>query len=103
MDIIYFIIEIMRVKSVIVLLAIIFSALSPVSVHLAIAHGETSIGTFDICHGGSTALSTSHDSPGVSEPLYCPCLPSYKDGAGILEPTRKPYLSTFQDEHPPKI
>jgi len=93
----------MRVKSVIVLLAIAFSVLSPVSVHLAIAQGETSIGTFDICHAGSPALSTSHDIPGVSEPVYRPCLPSYSDGGDILEPTLKLFLSAFQEEHPPKI
>jgi hypothetical protein len=93
----------MRLKSVIVLLAIVFSVISPLSVHLTIAHGQTSIETFDICHAGSLALSTSHDMPCVSEPVYRPCLPSHSAGAEKLDPIHKPLITTFQEERPPKI
>ncbi len=93
----------MRLKSIIVLLAIAISIFSPLSVHLTIAHGQTSIGTFDVCHAGSLALSTIDDTPCVSQPLYRPCLPSCVEGAEILDPTPKLFLSTFQVEHPPKI
>jgi hypothetical protein len=93
----------MRVKSFIVLLAITFSVLSPLSVHLTIAHEQTSIGTFDVCHAGSFAISTSHDMPCVSQPIYRPCILSLVKGAEILDPTLKLLILTFQEEHPPKI
>ncbi len=93
----------MKVKSVIVLLAIAFSILSPLSVHLTIAHEKTSIGTFDVCHAGSLAVSGSLDMPTMSEPVSCPFVPSYKDGVEILELTYQPFILIFQEEHPPKV
>jgi hypothetical protein len=93
----------MKVRSVILLFAIAFSVLSPLSVHLTIAHGQTSIGTFDVCHAGATALSTSHDMPCVCQPIYGLCLPSRIEGTQILNPTLKLPISAFQEEHPPKI
>ena len=92
----------MKARSVIVLLAIAFSVLSPVSVHLTIAHGQTSIGTFDVCHAGSLALSTSHDMPCVSQPIYRLYLPSFVEDAQIPDPALKLIIAAFQEEHPPK-
>jgi hypothetical protein len=93
----------MKARSAIVLFAIAFSVLSPLSVHLTIAHGQTSIGTFDVCHAGADALSTSHDMPCVSQQIYHPCLPSPVKGARTFDPALKPLNSTLQEEHPPKI
>jgi hypothetical protein len=93
----------MRANSVIVLLAIALSILAPFPVHLTIAHGETVIATFDFCHAGSPALSTSNHMPCVSQPIYHPCLPSPVEGAEILGPTLTPFVVTFQEEHPPEI
>ena len=92
----------MRVKSIIVLLAIAFSILSPLSVHLVIAHEQTSIGTFDVCHAGSLALSTSYDTPCISQPLYNPHLPSRVEDSEISDPTLKLLILACQNEHPPK-
>ncbi|HXY55202.1 MAG TPA: hypothetical protein VEM40_11095 [Nitrospirota bacterium] len=93
----------MKVRSVIVLFAITLGVLSPLSVHLTIAQGQTSIGTFDVCHAGAPALSISNDMPCVNQPLYHPILPSCVESAEILDPTLKPLISIFQKEHPPKI
>jgi hypothetical protein len=92
----------MRAYSVIVLLAISFSILSPLSVHLTITHGLTSIGTFDVCHAGSLALSTGNDTLCVGQPLYHPWLPSHVEYAEMLNPKLKLITATFKDEHPPK-
>ena len=92
----------MKVRSVIVLFAIAFSVLSPLSVRLTIAHGQTSIETFDVCHAGSPALSTSIDMPCISQPIYHPYLASRVEGTQILDPALKRLISTFQEEHPPK-
>jgi len=92
----------MKVRSVIVLFAIALSVLSPISVHLTIAHGQTSIGTFDVCHAGSPALSTSHDMPFVNQPIYHPYLVSRVEGTQLLDHTLTQLISTFQEEHPPK-
>jgi len=93
----------MKVRSVIVLLAIAVSVLSPLSVHLTIAHGQEAIGTFDVCHAGSLALSTSLDMPCVSQPVYSLYCPPFVESAQILDPTIKLLISPFQKEHPPKI
>ena len=93
----------MKVRSVIVLFAIAVSVLSPLSVHLTIAHGQTSIEALDVCHAGSLALSASHDMPGVSQPIYGLYLPARVEGAQILDTTLKLFPPTFQEEHPPKI
>jgi hypothetical protein len=93
----------MRTNSVIILLAITFSILSPISVHLTIAHGQPSIGTFDVCHAGSLAISASSDAPCVSQPIYHPDLPLHVEFAKIIDPTLQLFSTTSQDEHPPKI
>ena len=93
----------MKVRSVIVLFAIAVSVLSPLSVHLTITHGQTSIEAFDVCHAGSLALSASHDMPGVSQPIYGLYLPQRAESAQILDPTLKFLPPTLQKEHPPKI
>lgn len=92
----------MRVKSGIVLIAIVFSIFSPRSLHLAIAHGHTSIEGFDVCHSGSPGLSTGHDARRVNEPLYRHCLPSSVYGAEIFDPTHRILILASQEEHPPK-
>jgi hypothetical protein len=92
----------MRMKSVIVLLAIAFSILSPLSLHLTIAQGHASIEGLDVCHAGSLALSPGQEAPCVSEPLFEPCLPSHIDSTMIVDATPRVFLTVFPEEHPPK-
>ncbi len=93
----------MQAKSIIVLLAIGFSIFSPLSLHLTVAHGHTSIDGFDVCHAGSLALSAGHNAPCVSEPFFCPCPPSSIDAAEIPDPVIEVQVLASQEEHPPKI
>jgi len=93
----------MKVRSVIVLLAIAVSVLSPLSVHMTIAHDQTFIGAFDVCHAGSLALQTGNDMPCVCQPIYGLYLPQRAEGTQILDLTRKIFPPTLQEEHPPKI
>jgi hypothetical protein len=92
----------MRVKSIIVLIAIAFSILSPLSLHLTIAQGHASIEGLDVCHAGSFALAPGHDVPCISEPLYRPCSPSRIENAQIQEPTLRVLIAASQEERPPK-
>jgi len=92
----------MRMKSVIVLLAIVFSILSPLPLHLTIAHGHASIERLDVCHAGSLALSPGYEAPFVSEPLFETCLPSHINNFTIIDSMLRVLLTAFQEEHPPK-
>ncbi len=92
----------MRVKSLIILSAIIFGILSPLSLHLTLAHGHVSIEGLDVCHAGSFALSAGHDAPFVNEPLYQPYLPSHNESAEMVDSTPRILITAFQDEDPPK-
>ena len=92
----------MKAGAVIMLLAIAFGVFSPPAVNLTIAHGQTSIGTVDVCHAGSPALSASNDMPCVSQSIYGLYIPPSIEGAQILDPTLKLIFSTSQEEHPPK-
>ncbi len=93
----------MKVKSVIVLLAIAFSIFSPLSLHLTIAHGHATIEGFDVCHAGSLALAPGHEAPCVSEPVYRPCSLTQAARVEIHEPSLIILITASQEEHPPKI
>ncbi len=92
----------MKLKSVIVLFAVVVSILSPLSLHLTIAHGTASIEGLDVCHAGSFALSPGHDAPCVNEPIYRPYLPSHCYNAEMFDPTMRILVIAFLEEHPPK-
>ncbi len=93
----------MKWQTVIVLLAIALSIVVPPSFPLATANDErTSIGTLDVCHSATPALSSNGEMPVMTE---CPCrlLPSaFHDILDIMDPICKPVLIVFQDEIPPK-
>ncbi len=93
----------MKARSVIVLLAVALGFLSPPAVSLTIAHGQTSIGTVDVCHAGRLALSTSHDMTCLSQSIYGLYFPPFIEGAQMFDPTLKLLFSMPQEEHPPKI
>ncbi len=93
----------MRVKSIIVLLAIAFSIFSPLSLHLTVAHGQASIEGFDVCHAGAFALSAGPEAPCVCEPLYDSLHPLQIAVVEINDPLLSTPLTTFQEEHPPKV
>ncbi len=94
----------MRWKAIIVLLAVALSIIVPPSLSVTIADGGHSmIGTLDVCHSATPALSSNGDMPCVNE---CPCYPvplAQHKASEIVNPPRKPLLIAFQDERPPKI
>ncbi len=92
----------MKVKSIIVLFAVVVSVLSPLSLHLTIAHGSAAIEGLDVCHAGSLALAPGHDAPCVSEPLYRPSLPSHIERTELPDPTLRIPVIAFREEHPPQ-
>jgi hypothetical protein len=94
----------MRWKAIIVLLTIALSIIVPPSLSVTIADGGHSmIGTLDICHSATPALSSNGDMPCVNE---CQCNPvplAQHKAFEIVNPPCKPLLIAFQDERPPKV
>jgi hypothetical protein len=93
----------MKWQAVIVLLAITLSIVVPPSLPFLSGHGAmASIGTLDVCHSATPALSSNGDMPCVNE---CPCRPlPLAQNKVIIVPNShlSPYFIAFQDERPPK-
>jgi hypothetical protein len=79
-------IEFMKVKTIIVLTAIAFSVLSPLSLHLVILHGQTSFEVFDVCHAATPAIASNGEVPCLNEAPCHPCRPEEADVARIEMP-----------------
>jgi len=94
----------MKCQAVIVLLAIALTITIPPS--LSLPRGHTShalIGTLDVCHSTTPALSSSGNMPCIQ---VSPCNPLplvLQETLEIANPFFKPTITAFQDEHPPKI
>jgi hypothetical protein len=95
----------MKLKSTLVLIAIIVSIASPLN--LAVAHtsdnNETKIFTLNVCHAASPLLSVNADMPSLYE---YPCknmslgfVSFYED----LNPVFNTLLIIFQKEYPPEV
>jgi hypothetical protein len=93
----------MRMKALIILLAIILSNVLPSSLPYTISHGgQASIGILDVCQSATPALSSNGDMPCING---CPCnaLPlALEDTMKIVPILSKPYFVANQDERPPK-
>jgi hypothetical protein len=99
-----FIIQIMRWQAVIVLLAILLSIVLSPALSLTIADGGHSmIGTLDVCHSATPALSSNGDMPCLNECPRCPFPLAQHKASEIVNPPCKPLLIAFQDERPPKV
>jgi hypothetical protein len=93
----------MKLKAVIILLALGLSIVLPPSLALMTDRGgQATIGTLDVCHAAAPALSSSGEMPCVIE---CTCHPLYltlNTTAESINSPFKPLLFAFQDERPPK-
>jgi len=93
----------MRMKAIIILLAIMLSIVLPPSLPYTISHeGQASIGILDVCHSTTPALSSNGDMPCING---CPCNPlplALQDTMKIVPLLSKPFLISYQDERPPK-
>jgi hypothetical protein len=94
----------MKWQAFIVLLAIALSIVVPPSLPFLSDHSAmAAIGTLDVCHSATPALSSNGDMPCVNE-CACRHLPfAQSKSAEILAPPCKPLLISFQDERPPKV
>ena len=92
------------VQSVIVLLAILCSIVAPPSLCLAAADGgHEMIGTLDVCHSTSPALSARGSQPCVHESICYVPSPTLETFYEIVVSAVTPISISFPDERPPKI
>jgi hypothetical protein len=98
-----FIVQFMKWKSIIVLLATLLSIVTvPFSPLIFMDDGQPAIGVLDVCHSGTPALASNGDMPCLNECSFKP-MPLVQDTiAAILYPLFKPLLLAFQDERPPE-
>jgi hypothetical protein len=93
----------MRMKAVVILLAIMLSIVLPPLLPYAISHdGQASIGIIDVCHSATPAFSSNGDMPCITG---CPCNPlplALEDTMNIVTLLSKPHFIANQDERPPK-
>ena len=94
----------MRLKALIVLLAIAFSIVGPPTLSLTLSdHGHAAIGTLDVCNSSTPALSAQGDMPCLNECTSNPFSFALYKASEIINPPCKPLLIAFQDERPPKV
>ena len=93
----------MKLKAVIVLLALGLSIALPPSLSLLTAHnGQAAIVTLDVCHAATPALSSNGEMPCVNECTF-DVLPLSRNMVAEISNSRcKPFFISFQDERPPK-
>ena len=92
----------MKWQAIIVLLAITLSIAVPASLSLTCDHGGlAAIGTLDVCHSATPALSSSGDM----QCIQCSCHPLplvLQETSEIVNSHFKQAITAFQDERPPK-
>jgi len=93
----------MKWQACIVLLAIALSIVLPPSLPFLSDRGAmAAIGTLDVCHSATPALSSNGDMPCLN---HCASLPlpfEQKTVAEIARSLFQPFFIAFQDERPPK-
>ena len=93
----------MKLKAIIVLMALCLSIALPPSLTLMASHdGRAAIVTLDVCHAASSALSSNGEMPCVNEGTYNSILLTESLSIEVSNPPCKPFFIAFQDEHPPK-
>ncbi len=93
----------MRWQSIILLLALVLSIAAPPALPIMAAQGgQTEIGTLDVCHTATPALSSHGDMPCINVCMNQP-LPQGLSTVSVVAPSLfKPFCIAFQDERPPK-
>lgn len=93
----------MRWQSIIVLLAIVLSIAAPPALPIMVAQGgQAEIGTLDVCHSATPALSSNGDMPCISASMNLPLPQGLIKISVVAVPRFKPFSIAFQDERPPK-
>ena len=92
----------MKVRSLLILIALSLSIFSPFSVSINPSDGHSYIINLDVCHASGSAASISADTPALQESLCSLCAPGLWDYAEIIGLLRKPSLVLFDLKRPPK-
>jgi len=93
----------MRLQAIIVLLAITLSIIvPPVLPGMVAPGGPAEIGTLDVCHSATPALSSNGDMPCINECMNQPLPPGHSKVPAVTIPRFTPLCIAFQDERPPK-
>jgi hypothetical protein len=93
----------MKWKAILVLLAIVLSFIVPPSLPFMADRGALAeIGTLDVCHSATPALSTNGEMPCVNVSALSPLPLAQNQVPEIVNPRLKPFLIASQDERPPK-
>jgi len=94
----------MKWQALIVLLAIAFTiAVPPVLILPGGPTGQAMIGTLDICHSATPALSSNGSMPFIQASSCHPLHLTLQETSEIIDPFFKPAITTFQDDRPPKV
>ena len=94
----------MKRQALLVLLAIALSIVVPPSLPFLSGHNSlASIGTLDVCHSATPALSSNGNMPCVNVPTSAIPHPlALLEIPQIVNPPCKPCFIAFQDDRPPK-
>ena len=93
----------MKCQAVIVLLAIALTIVIPPSLSPMCSHaGHSMIGTLDICHSATSALSLRGSIPCIQESACFPLPLVLQETSEMENPLLNPAITAFQDERPPK-
>ena len=93
----------MRWQSIIVLLAIALSiVVPPVLPNMIARGGQAELGTLDVCHSATPALSSNGDMPCIHEGMNQLLPQELSKVSAVAVPRSKPFCIAFQDERPPK-
>ena len=93
----------MRWQSIIVLLAIALSIVVPPTLPIMAAQGgQAEIGTLDVCHSATPALSSNGDMPCINSGMNQPLPLGLSKVPAVAAPRFAPFNIAFQDERPPK-
>ena len=93
----------MRWKAILVLLAITLTIIvPPVLPNMVASGGLAEIGTLDVCHSATPALSSNGDMPCINVGMNLPLPQGLIKTSAVAVPRFKPFSIAFQDERPPK-
>ena len=92
----------MKIQSILILIVLSFSILSPLSISISPLDDHSYIVTLDVCHASGSAVSVNADIPALQESLCNLCPLGLCGYTRIIDPSSKPSLIASDLEHPPK-
>ncbi len=93
----------MRIKCLLVLLALTVSVISPLTIHVSTSDKQAIIIALDVCHASGDTFSVNAETPVVHE---CFCNPAPLEISEFVETCSSSFASSIfsvQIEQPPRI